>query len=111
MRFFVRTTENDTIWEEVNEHIFHNRKFAIRADGQPRYSEDFIQIHKNGQISIEGIISAEELGKICRLLSVSVPTGSFTPITQEPESVEIHKGRSKYLHHIPTNQNWYRKAA
>lgn len=110
MRYLLRL-EDGKSWEDVNQHVFNNRKFAVLPDGSRRYNDDFIQVLETGHILINGLVSVEELGKICRLLSINLPNHAYAPIVKEPESVEIHKGRQKYLHQLKTNENWVRKAA
>lgn len=109
MKHFVKTVAGK--WEEVTEHVFKNRKFVISDNGDgPRYGENFI-VQDGSSVQFNGTVDAQELGQICRFLSVTIPTGSFQGgLVTAPAMVRIHKGPSKVLHVLATGENW-KKAA
>lgn len=107
MKYYVRSVKGH--WEEISEYVFKNRKFAVIGES-PRYTEDAIQ--QNGtEITFSGTVTLDEMGKIFRFLGGQQPSASYLPILQEPDAVEIKKGRSHILHMIETGKNWVQKAA
>lgn len=108
-RFFVKTTTGK--WEEVSSYVYDNRKHARNDEGTAeRYSDVSIAI-QDGHISFSGSIPLEDMGKMCRFLSVSIPNNAFnSPLVHEPEAIKFQKGKSIILHMVKTGEN-YKKAA
>lgn len=66
----------------------------------------------NTSCKFGGTLSVTELGRICRVLGVSIPTGAFGPSDriEQPPMVQVRRGLSHHLHVLATGENW-RKAA
>lgn len=102
--YFLKTTAGN--FEEVNEYVYKNQKFAVNENQEPRYTG--LSVTKlNGEIKISGPVTHNELGIIARLLAVSPPTGSSpNGFARTPEAVEFKKGNSHTLYHQATNKVW-----
>lgn len=93
------------IWEEVSESVYKERKNVINDDGSARYTGDVI-IKNGSNITISGTFSQEDLGKTARYLEINIPSGSYKPVIETPESVMIKRARSIRLHMIKTGQEF-----
>lgn len=108
-KFFVRTTDGK--WEMVTPYVYTNRKFVVDPQtNQPRYSGETI-IQDGDELNINGVINANELGKLCRFFHVKEPIGTYTPIVIEPENVLIVRGNMTRLHVLKTGENWSKAPA
>jgi hypothetical protein len=109
-RFFCKTTSGK--WEEVTPYVYANRKHALNDDGTvARYSDVSIAVN-NGTVQFNGTITVEEIGRVCRFLSVTIPQGQFAAEQRcyEPATIKFLKGKSVTLHVLATGEN-YKKAA
>lgn len=97
-------------WEQVTKYVFDNRKWATDAMGDGRYDGDYVVI-EGKELTINGTITFEEMGKLSRYLKVETPVGSYNPIVNEPETVNFKRGNSVTLHCLKTGENWKRQAA
>jgi len=107
-KYLVRTTDGK--WDEVTEYVFTNRKWATNPNGEPRYgSNPSAIIVSPTSLEIHGEILHNEVGKLMRYLRLEVPMGSYPPIVQEPETIQIVKGGTTTLHVLKTGENWTKR--
>jgi hypothetical protein len=97
-------------WEQVTKYVFDNRKLAIDLEGNARYDGDYMII-EGREITMNGTITFEEMGKLSRYLKLETPMGAYSPIINEPETVNFKRGNSVTLHCLKTGENWKRQAA
>lgn len=103
-KYLVRTTTGK--WDEVTEYVFQHRKWVVNPEtGDARYGSETIVSDGNG-LEIHGKIGQEELGKLLRFFGVTAPVGTFTPLVNEPETVQIVRGNVTKLHVLATGENW-----
>jgi len=114
MRYFLETLEDGIPSgrvEEVNQHIFENRKYATHIDGETsRYSGNHFVVD-GGELTINwSNASPRVLADMTRLCGVSVSANSVTRFCMEPESVVLKKGRGKpVLHNLTNGTQWQMK--
>lgn len=104
-RFFCKISDGK--WEEVSQFVFENRKnVIIKDDGKPRYCDSAISQIGN-QVTITGPMTTDELGKMCRYMSVVVPCGAYVPIVTEPEYVMMkNRGGTIIMHHVESGEDF-----
>ena len=86
---------NGKLWDEVDKHIYDNHKFVVNPDGSRRYGDSrFSVINGVADLSQLSNLNPTQLGIICRILSVVVPSGAFH--NAMPDGLIVSRGRSKY---------------
>lgn len=97
---------NKQRWEDVTEYVFKNAKHALDENDKQRYDGTAVLVDSN-VVHIVGTLSVAEMGPICRMINVKIPTGSLgdSCITQ-PATIKFKKGKGVILHHLETGENY-----
>ncbi len=107
--FFLQLTTDENKFENVDQHVFDNRRFALATDGQPRYTENYFTFNgQNVEIHCENI-SALMIAGISRMLGNGLNAAGVGRY-DEPDCINFRKGRSEYLYQIEAGTKW-KKAA
>lgn len=101
--YFLQLVSDEQVFEKVPEDVFKNRKFAVDAEGNKRYTDNWFS-SDGATISLHlDSIPVDFLGGLTRLFSVTNQrVGRF----DEPTHVEFVRGRSRWLHELETGKRW-----
>ena len=108
-KYFLQLWSDLNKFENVDQHVFDNRKFALDDNGEPRYTENWFSVDNNNVEIHCAEICTGLIAGINRMLGNSV-TAQGVGKYDEPDCVNFRKGRSEYLYQCGTQTKW-KKAA
>jgi hypothetical protein len=101
--FCVQRADNSDKFDEVDEFIFKNRKFAILEDGSPRYTANWATQDKGGNCTLNLVgVNVNQLAVVMRLCGGKI-TDRTEPVNV-PDMIKFHRGNSTYYYQASTGK-------
>lgn len=101
--YFLQLASDADVFEKVPEEVFKDRKFAVDAEGNKRYTDNWffsdgvtINLHLDS-------IPRDFLGGLTRLFGV---TNNRAGRFDEPTHIQFVRGRSRWLQEVETGRRW-----
>lgn len=109
---YLKLNDGSGRFERVDEYVFKNRAFALDANGESRYTEDYVLVHDQGMLDINFSGPVNSIGVICRILGEQPPTSASSSkgFYDEPEHVYFKRAKSEYLYDLHNGKRWKRAA-
>jgi hypothetical protein len=108
MRYLLKLKADDQYFELVDKWTFDNHKFALDDAGNPRYTNDHVQLNDDGTVSMNLVDApARDLVILGRYLRATSPDATGGKgFVQEPETIKFRKGKVLIMRELATGEEW-----
>ena len=86
-------------WEEVDAYLYKNYKFVVNDEGIRRYTDNCFSV-VDGEVNISELKnpSKVELSLVCRILGLTIPTGTTGFCSKPKGMLTIVRGNAKMFY-------------